>query len=163
MSDARAGFLTCLLWLCTFMHAVSADTCGAMMLQERRLLKLAREVGDGFQAVDGGSNRACRATHPGDNSASYYTVTRASSLEECKAMCTTSTTSTTTTLVEIPSCPTTGPGQNVGSISTSQINECSGLAASRKNPGLFWSNNDSGDRQRLLASTRSDNTRRGFG
>ena len=57
-----------------------------------------------------------------------------------------STTSTTTTLVEIPSCPTTGPGQNVGSISTSQINECSGLAASRKNPGLFWSNNDSGDR-----------------
>jgi len=131
------------------MHAVSADTCGAMMLQERRLLKLAREVSDGFQEVDGGSNRACRATHPGDNSASYYTVTRASSLEECKAMCTTSTTSTTTTLVEIPSCPTTGPGQNVGSISTSQINECSGLAASRKNPGLFWSNNDSGDRQRL--------------
>mmetsp|Transcript_61896 Transcript_61896/g.110004 ORF Transcript_61896/g.110004 Transcript_61896/m.110004 type:complete len:834 (-) Transcript_61896:509-3010(-) len=153
MSGLRDVILLSLLCLGSFVPASGAETCGPMMLQERRLLKLARDVADGFQSVDGGSNRACRATNERDNSASYYTVSKASSLAECKAMCTTTTstapTTTTSTATEVPRCPITGPGQNLGSISTSQINECSGLAASRKNPGLYWSNNDSGDRQRL--------------
>lgn len=40
-----------------------------------------------FVAVDGGSNRACRGSSSSDNSASYFTVQRASSLESCQLKC----------------------------------------------------------------------------
>jgi len=44
-----------------------------------------------------------------------------------------------------PTCPDTLPGESFGKVSDSQINECSGLAASRKEADLYWINNDSGD------------------
>jgi len=40
-----------------------------------------------FEPVDGGEGRACRGSSPGDNKASYYTVDRASALNECQALC----------------------------------------------------------------------------
>ncbi|CAE8624065.1 unnamed protein product [Polarella glacialis] len=46
-------------------------------------------------------------------------------------------------------CPLTAAGVSFGNVRTSQINECSGLAASRENAGLYWVNNDSGDRPKL--------------
>jgi len=51
-------------------------------------------------------------------------------------------------------CPTTGDGQNLGTVS-SRIHECSGLAASRKNGGLYWTHNDSGGRNRLFGIDKS--------
>ncbi|VAX19112.1 hypothetical protein MNBD_IGNAVI01-2275, partial [hydrothermal vent metagenome] len=39
----------------------------------------------------------------------------------------------------------------MGIIESNEINEASGIAASRKNPGLFWTHNDSGDNARLFA------------
>jgi len=43
-----------------------------------------------------------------------------------------------------PTCPDTLDGVSFGSVSTSQVDECSGLAASRINNDLYWVNNDSG-------------------
>ncbi len=48
-------------------------------------------------------------------------------------------------------CPTfAGPlaGERVAS---AEINEASGLVASRRHPGIFWTHNDSGDRARIFA------------
>jgi len=36
------------------------------------------------------------------------------------------------------------PGRKVGTVESSLINECSGIAASRKNPGVLWVHNDDG-------------------
>lgn len=41
-----------------------------------------------FEPVDGGVGRACRGSSAGDNSAQYYDVVSASTLEECKDLCT---------------------------------------------------------------------------
>jgi hypothetical protein len=41
-----------------------------------------------FEPVDGGNDRACRGSSRSDNSASYYTVEQAASLDDCKAQCT---------------------------------------------------------------------------
>jgi len=41
-------------------------------------------------------------------------------------------------------CPATEKGQSYGKVTTSQVDECSGLAASRVNRGVYWVNNDSG-------------------
>lgn len=46
-------------------------------------------------------------------------------------------------------------GEKVGTVSSSQIKEASGLVASRKNAGVFWVHNDSGDSPRLFALTSS--------
>jgi len=54
-------------------------------------------------------------------------------------------------------CPATEAGRTFGSVSTSQIDECSGLAASRYNPGIYWVNNDSGDGPRLYAIDKYGN------
>jgi hypothetical protein len=43
------------------------------------------------------------------------------------------------------------PGQKVGTIQHASINEASGLAASRANPGVLWVHNDSGDTARVFA------------
>lgn len=43
-----------------------------------------------------------------------------------------------------PVCPDTLEGVSHGSVSTSQVDECSGLAASKLNDDLYWVNNDSG-------------------
>lgn len=39
----------------------------------------------------------------------------------------------------------------MGIIESNEINEASGIAASRKNPGIFWTHNDSGDKARIFA------------
>jgi len=45
-------------------------------------------VGDGFEPVDGGTNRACRGADSNDNSDSYYTLFNAMhSIDQCKAKC----------------------------------------------------------------------------
>ena len=40
---------------------------------------------------------------------------------------------------------------DLGIIQSSQIKEASGIAASRKNPGVLWTHNDSGGKNRLFA------------
>jgi len=52
------------------------------------------------------------------------------------------------------SCPSYLPGRKVGAISARFIDEVSGLVASRKNPGVFWVHNDSGDAARVYALSR---------
>ena len=41
--------------------------------------------------------------------------------------------------------------QQVGTFSSPEITECSGLVASQSNPGILWVHNDSGDSARLFA------------
>jgi hypothetical protein len=41
--------------------------------------------------------------------------------------------------------------EDAGTVTSSQITEASGIAASRHNPGLWWVHNDSGDRARFFA------------
>eukprot|EP00441_Pelagodinium_beii_P045619 CAMPEP_0197620976 /NCGR_PEP_ID=MMETSP1338-20131121/1650_1 /TAXON_ID=43686 ORGANISM="Pelagodinium beii, Strain RCC1491" /NCGR_SAMPLE_ID=MMETSP1338 /ASSEMBLY_ACC=CAM_ASM_000754 /LENGTH=353 /DNA_ID=CAMNT_0043190293 /DNA_START=63 /DNA_END=1124 /DNA_ORIENTATION=+ len=48
-------------------------------------------------------------------------------------------------------CPATEEGQTFGNVQTSQVDECSGLAASRVNLGFYWVNNDSGAGPNLYA------------
>ncbi|MBN1612471.1 MAG: hypothetical protein JW940_37920 [Polyangiaceae bacterium] len=53
-----------------------------------------------------------------------------------------------------PRCPTFEPGP-VGTITAKALDEASGLAASRRNRGVFWSHNDSGGTPELFAMTES--------
>ncbi len=46
-----------------------------------------------------------------------------------------------------------------GTIQTPELDEASGLAASAKNPGTLWINNDSGDSARLFAIAPDGSTR----
>ncbi len=48
-------------------------------------------------------------------------------------------------------CPSFAAGVVAGSIEASEIGEASGIAASRKNPGVLWVHNDSGDSARIFA------------
>ena len=52
------------------------------------------------------------------------------------------------------SCPSYLPGKKVGAISARFIDEASGIVASRKNSGVFWVHNDSGDAARVYALSR---------
>jgi hypothetical protein len=47
--------------------------------------------------------------------------------------------------------PLFGPQQNKGLVEFNEINEASGIAASRKNIGVLWTHNDSGDSARIFA------------
>lgn len=47
--------------------------------------------------------------------------------------------------------PCPSEGQVVGTLGSSEINEASGVVASRQNPGVLWVHNDSGDSARLFA------------
>ena len=47
--------------------------------------------------------------------------------------------------------PEFGDRLDLGLISNDSLNEASGLAASRKNPNVLWTHNDSGDENRLFA------------
>jgi len=50
-----------------------------------------------------------------------------------------------------------GPGRAVGIVCSDLINEASGIVASRRNPGVLWVHNDSGDPARLFAiNTKGD-------
>lgn len=54
-------------------------------------------------------------------------------------------------------CPTFGEAQTIGAITSADLREASGLAASRAHPGVLWSHNDSGDTARVFA-IRDDGT-----
>lgn len=43
------------------------------------------------------------------------------------------------------------PGKQIGTVQTTLIAEASGIVASRKNPGVLWVHNDSGDAARVYA------------
>ncbi len=47
--------------------------------------------------------------------------------------------------------PAFSPGASVGTVTAPQIVEASGLAASRNNPNVLWTHNDSGDAARIFA------------
>jgi len=48
-------------------------------------------------------------------------------------------------------CPEFAAGQSVGRLQSPLISEASGMAASRKNPGILWTHNDHGHAGRLYA------------
>ncbi len=48
--------------------------------------------------------------------------------------------------------------EDKGIIESNEINEASGIAASKKNPGVLWTHNDSGDKSRIFAIDSSGNT-----
>ncbi|MBK8945223.1 MAG: T9SS type A sorting domain-containing protein [Ignavibacteriae bacterium] len=47
--------------------------------------------------------------------------------------------------------PTFSERENLGLIENDEIDEASGIAASYKNPGVIWTHNDSGDKNRIFA------------
>jgi hypothetical protein len=50
-----------------------------------------------------------------------------------------------------PSCPRFSAGRRTGSVANETLAEASGLVASRNNPGVLWSHNDSGGHGRVYA------------
>jgi hypothetical protein len=50
--------------------------------------------------------------------------------------------------------PTTQPRFRVGRIQAQSLGECSGIVASRRHPGVYWTHNDSGNPPALYAITR---------
>lgn len=52
-------------------------------------------------------------------------------------------------------CPTAGAAESTAPLASDAIKEPSGLAASKVNPGVFWTHNDSGDSARAFAVDRS--------
>lgn len=51
-------------------------------------------------------------------------------------------------------CPSFAPAAALGPVTSDKIVEASGIAASRKNRGIFWVHNDSGDSPRVFALNR---------
>jgi adhesin HecA-like repeat protein len=49
--------------------------------------------------------------------------------------------------------------ENAGTVTAPELDEASGIAASRRNPGLWWVHNDSGDRARFFAVDASGTLR----
>jgi len=47
--------------------------------------------------------------------------------------------------------PTYGPPRQIAVLANAHVRESSGLACSRRTPGVFWTHNDSGDKPRLYA------------
>lgn len=58
----------------------------------------------------------------------------------------------------LAACPPLVPQQS-GTLTAGALNEVSGLAASRRNPGIFWVHNDSGDTARFFAITAAGTLR----
>lgn len=48
-----------------------------------------------------------------------------------------------------------GPGRQIAQLACPALDELSGMACSRRHPGLFWAHNDSGDEPRLYLFDRS--------
>jgi len=55
------------------------------------------------------------------------------------------------TAVVLPPCPSFGSSSKVGTVTHPEARELSGIAASRRNLGVLWTHNDSGDSERLFA------------
>lgn len=51
----------------------------------------------------------------------------------------------------LPSCPTFAAGVSAGALASVELDEVSGIAASRTFPGTWWMHNDSGDSARVFA------------
>lgn len=51
----------------------------------------------------------------------------------------------------VANCPVFQPARATGRVASPELDELSGLVASRKNPGVLWVHNDSGDGPRLFA------------
>jgi hypothetical protein len=54
-----------------------------------------------------------------------------------------------------PRCPTFGSRRWAGNVNLSAAHELSGLAGSRRNPGVLWAHNDSGDTERVFAMSQT--------
>src|SRR5690554_2695558 len=54
-----------------------------------------------------------------------------------------------------PPAPATGPSAQIGRIDHPPIRESSGLVASRRQPGVFWTHNDSGNPPAIYAIDRT--------
>lgn len=54
----------------------------------------------------------------------------------------------------LPPCPVFESPQPTGIVTDPEVDEASGIAASRRQPGVLWLHNDSGDRARLFATDR---------
>lgn len=59
-------------------------------------------------------------------------------------------------------CAAVAPGIQLGALSSNEMNETSGLAASRAQPDLLWANNDSGDIARVFAISTAGTLRGEF-
>jgi len=55
-----------------------------------------------------------------------------------------------------------GPAKVIADLANTAIHESSGIAASRQQPGIFWTHNDSGDRARVFAFDREGRDRGSF-
>jgi hypothetical protein len=55
------------------------------------------------------------------------------------------------TAVVLPPCPRFGSSSKVGTVTHPEAMELSGIAASRRNLGVLWTHNDSGDSERFFA------------
>ncbi len=53
----------------------------------------------------------------------------------------------------LPACPTFTARVQTGALESAEMEETSGLVVSRKNPGVLWGHNDSGDSARVFAFT----------
>jgi len=53
--------------------------------------------------------------------------------------------------------PEFGDRLDLGLINNDSLNEASGLAASRRNPNILWTHNDSGDENRVFAIDANGN------
>ena len=51
----------------------------------------------------------------------------------------------------LPACPTFADAITAGTVQSQEINEASGMVGSRRQPGVFWVHNDSGDSARVFA------------
>src|SRR5881394_1013410 len=58
--------------------------------------------------------------------------------------------------------PAFGSGVAVGRVTDGSVTEASGLAASRRNPGVLWTHNDAGSTPRLFALSTNGTLLRSF-
>ena len=65
----------------------------------------------------------------------------------------TTSTATATVSVEAATCPVLGESLVTGVVASERVDEASGVVESRKNPGVLWVHNDSGDGPHLYALT----------
>lgn len=65
----------------------------------------------------------------------------------------TASTATASITVEAAGCPAMGEPQVTGTVASEHLDEVSGVVESRKNPGVLWVHNDSGDGPNLYALT----------
>jgi PKD repeat protein len=91
---------------------------------------------------------------PGSGAATSHVYTAAGDFE-CILTVTDDQDATSTASVAISvlpeSCPEFKAGVALGNVESSSVVEASGIAASRRNPGVLWVNNDSGDTERIFA------------